>query len=99
MARSPWLAWVAIVLVCMSFLMGCGALQPRTAHEGSRPVAGANRDDLKAHGGDDARAALFVIGCVFFVVIVVVDLIILPCTIPCDRPFCCTQEVIVVCFH
>jgi len=105
--RSPWLAGLAIVLVLAAFLTGCVG-PPR--HADARPEL-LGRDASQARAGDDDgsgrelrhhgdfRAFMFAVGCFVIAVTVVVDLIILPCTWPYDHPFCCTREVVVVCFE
>ena len=100
MARTCWLRPVAIVLVLISLLTGCTSVQQRSAGDDAANVLAADGDGAqKLHGGRDARAALYVVGCFVIVFVVVVDLLILPFTIPNDRPFVCTHAVVVVCYR
>jgi len=101
MARSPLLVPMALVLVFALFFSGCVSSRPRGSDGGPNVYRtdGADGGAQKVRGGPrDARVALFAIGVFVITFVVIVDLIILPFTIPNDRPFCCTQEVVVVCF-
>lgn len=98
MTRSPWLAPLGIVLVLLVFFTGCASVGP-SSDDGVRAEVRADGGAEKAHGGHDARVALIVIASVFLVFVVVADVIILPCTIPVHRPFCCTREVITVVYR
>ena len=105
MHRSPWLAPVAILLLVAMFATGCAGTQTRSFErtDDGASVALAHKGDSapaeKAHGGD-AAAALFLAGAILIVGAVVVDLLILPFSGPCyHHPFCCTREVVVVCYH
>jgi len=101
MTRSPWLTPIAALLVFVMLLTGCVVTRPRPRSDGPPEAVPTSRDAPEQahwHHGGDARAALFVFGLILFAAVVVVDVIILPATAPCGRPFCCTQEIIIVCY-
>jgi hypothetical protein len=105
MHRSPLLAPIGILLLLAMFVTGCVGTQSRSFErsDDGASVALAHKGDAapaeKAHGGD-AAAAIFLAGAILIVGAVVVDLLILPYTGPCyHHPFCCTREVVVVCYH
>lgn len=102
MARSPWLAPVAILLVVLTFMTGCVSGSSRRQDERSTISSvedGTHGGAQKARGGGDALAIMIVYGAVGFIIVgaVVVDLLLLPYTLHCHKPFCCTQTVIHVC--
>jgi hypothetical protein len=94
-------ALLSMLLVVALITMGCGVAPHRSFEDGTRVAQGPTKGDgaHKTHGHGDADAAFLILGCVLIVFTVVIDVIILPCTIPNDRPFCCTEEVVVVCFR
>ena len=101
MARSPWLTPIATLLVFVMLLTGCTGAPPRPQHDGAPELVQTSGDapqQARGHHGGEARAALFAFGLFLIAVVVVVDVIILPATAPCGRPFCCTQEIIIVCY-
>lgn len=49
-------------------------------------------------GGEGALALLFALGVVIGV-LVVVDILLLPATVPNDNAFCCTTTVVRHCYH
>ncbi len=100
MARSPWLAPIAILLLVCTFFTGCMTNAPRDLSERSTiesaRIDGAPQGAEKAHcHGGGAVALLFVYG-IIFVGAVILDCLLLPATAPNDCAFCCTRSVVYV---
>jgi len=102
MARSPWLAPIAILLLICTFFTGCMANAPRDLSERStiesaRIDAQTPQGAQKAHcgHGGGAVALLFVYG-IIFLGAVILDCLLLPATAPNDCAFCCTRSIVYI---
>ncbi len=97
MARSLWLAPLALLMVVLMFFTGCASNAPRGLDDGRGATVSSVEDGhkggaQKARGGEGLAILLAFVG-IAFVGAVVLDLILLPCTIPCHRPFVCTRTL------
>lgn len=103
MARSAWLAHLAILLMVVTFFTGCVTTGPRDFEDGRAhsTVVDTGHDNgaEKAHGGGGAVAALFVVGAFIIMGAVIADIVILPFTAPHHHAFCCCREVAHCCYH
>lgn len=100
MARSPWLGPLAALMVVVMFFTGCVGTQTRRSIDDRSDVAHLTHHEgdgaQKTHGGGEALAALFFVVAVVFVAAVVIDVLTLPATVPCDHEFYCCHEIIYV---
>jgi hypothetical protein len=106
--RSLWLKPITLLLLAVMLMTGCTGARRYSFDDSKTPVVQVDRTDglhgldghdgLKAHGRWGNAYAVVVILCCFVIIFtVVVDLIILPLTWGYyDRPFCCTEEMVVV---
>ena len=100
MARSFWVGPLLVLLVVATLLTGCLSARPRAIDADSVAVgssdAGGSAEKVRAQ---DVAAALWIAGAFLIVGAVIVDVLILPWAIPCHHCFCCTEEVVVVCYR
>ncbi|MEZ0228240.1 MAG: hypothetical protein ACAI25_06420 [Planctomycetota bacterium] len=98
MARSPWLAPIALLLVFLMFVTGCASNAPRRFDDerGGSTISsvedGQKGGAQKTRGGE-ALAVLMAVAVFAFAAAIVIDLITLPISIPCHRPFVCTATL------
>jgi hypothetical protein len=104
MLRS-WLRPLALTLALTTLGTGCATTvaTPRDERStrGADLVGRGSADGAfeKTHRHDGAIAALYVAGAFLFVGAVVADVIILPVSAPCHRPFVCCEGVVHVCYR
>lgn len=104
MARSPWLAHLAILLMVVTFFTGCMTTGPRDFEDGRAHSSVVDTD--QHNGAEKARcgsggavAALFFVGAILIVGAVIADIVILPFMAPHHHAFCCCHEVVYCCYH
>ena len=103
MARSPWQVLLILVLTLTMFLTGCVSSRSRSIVTDESVIVCS---DTETGGAEKARhhnhgvvAALFVAGAILILGAVIIDLIILPWSIPNHRAFCCCDGVVHVCYR
>jgi uncharacterized protein YceK len=97
MARSRSLAPIAILLAVLLFMTGCAGAPLRSHHHGEAELVAVDGSGaVQVHHSDGVLAALVAVACLLVIFTVVVDLIMLPYTIPHHHPFWCTQGIFVV---
>jgi hypothetical protein len=101
LARSRWLHPIAVLLLIATFFTGCLSTRSRVVSEGEIAVARSSDQGPPAEKARarDVAVALYIVGGFLILGAVIVDVFILPWTIPHNRVFFCTEGVVEVCYR